>query len=103
MGAVGFRGRGAGSAMTTLSFTPNLLRHVESPKARTEGATVREVMELYFRTNPKVRGYVLDDQGSVRKHVLIFLNQEPIQDRTELSDPVAEGDEIFVMQALSGG
>ena len=89
--------------MTTVIFTPNLFRHVESPRARIEGATVREVMEIYFRTNPGVRGYVLDDQGSVRKHVLIFLNQEPIQDRTELSDPVAEEDEILVMQALSGG
>ena len=89
--------------MTTLSFTPNLQRHVHSPKARIQGATVREVMEVYFRANPKVRSYVLDDQGSVRRHVVIFLNQEPIQDRSALSDPVEEGDEIFVMQALSGG
>ncbi len=89
--------------MTTLSFTPNLYRHVESPRARVEGATVRDVMEMYFRANPSVRSYVLDDQGSVRKHVVIFVNQEPIHDRTELSDPIGEGDEVFVVQALSGG
>lgn len=92
-----------GLMMTSLSFTPNLLRHVESPSARVEGATVREVMEMYFRANPRVRGYVLDDQGAVRKHAAIFVNQEPIHDRTGLSDPIGEGDEIFVVQALSGG
>ena len=37
------------------------------------------------------------------RDVAIFLNQEPIHDRTGLSDPVATSDEIFVAQALSGG
>jgi molybdopterin synthase sulfur carrier subunit len=89
--------------MTTLSFTPNLRRHVKTPTARVEGATVRQVLEGYFQVNPQVRGYVLDDQGTVRKHVAIFLNQELIRDRTGLTDPVAEGDDILVVQALSGG
>ena len=89
--------------MATLSFTPNLRRHVETPAARVEGATLRQVLEGYFQVNPQVRGYVLDDQGTLRKHVAIFLNEELIRDRTGLSDPVAEGDDIFVVQALSGG
>ena len=48
MGAAGFRGRGPGATMTTLSFTPNLFRHVESPGARIEDDTVREVLEFWF-------------------------------------------------------
>ncbi len=89
--------------MTTLSFTPNLRRHVKTPISRVEGATVREVLEGYFQANPQVRSYMLDDQGILRKHVVIFLNKELIRDRTELSDPVGENDDIFVVQALSGG
>ncbi len=89
--------------MTTLNFTPNLLRHVETPAAPVEGTTVRQVLERYFDSNPRVRGYILDDQGAVRKHVAIFLNQKPIHDRTKLSDPVQQSDAIFVAQALSGG
>ena len=89
--------------MTTLSFTPNLLRHVETPDVPVEGATVRQVLEAYFRVNPRVRGYVLDDQGAVRKHVAIFLKQGPIHDRISLSDSVSDQDDIFVIQALSGG
>jgi molybdopterin synthase sulfur carrier subunit len=89
--------------MTTLSFTPNLRRHVETPDASVEGATVRQVLGRYFEANPAVHGYVLDDQGALRRHVAIFVNQEPIRDPVGLSDPVAPSDEIFVVQALSGG
>jgi molybdopterin converting factor small subunit len=89
--------------MTTLSFTPNLRRHVETPGALADGATVRQVLERYFEANPVIRGYVLDDQGALRKHVAIFVNQELIRDRSGLSDPVRDGDDIFVVQALSGG
>jgi len=89
--------------MPTLNFTPNLLRHVNVASAKISGASVREVLETYFKENPQVRSYVLDDQGEVRKHVAIFLNQEIIRDRIALTDAVSENDEIFIMQALSGG
>jgi hypothetical protein len=89
--------------MARLDFTPNLRRHVETPAAGLPGATVGQVLEGYFRANPGVRGYVLDDQGAVRKHVAVFVNRAPIRDRAGLSDPVGEDDEIFVAQALSGG
>ncbi len=89
--------------MTTLNFTSNLQRHVDVPTAQVEGTTVREVLEAYFADNPRVRGYILDDQGEVRKHVAIFLNNELIHDRKRLSDAVSDNDEIYVAQALSGG
>lgn len=89
--------------MVTLNFTPNLLRHVPVPAAQLEGRSVHEVLEHYFQQNPGVRSYVLDDQGAVRKHVAIFLNQEMIKDRVNLSDAVGDNDDIFVAQALSGG
>ena len=89
--------------MATLMFTQNLLRHVETPAARAEGRTVREVLDGYFAANPQVRGYVLDDQGALRKHVAIFRNREAIHDRAGLSDPVGGDDDLFVVQLLSGG
>ena len=87
----------------TLSFTPNLARHLACPEAMVAGSTLGEALADYFAKHPQVRRYLLDDQGALRKHVAIFLNQELIRDREELSDAVAEGDEIFVVQALSGG
>ena len=89
--------------MTRISFTPNLLRHVETPALHVQGATVRSVLDNYFMKNPKVRSYILDDQDCLRKHVAIFLNNELIHDRTGLSDPVCENDNIYIIQALTGG
>ncbi len=89
--------------MATISFTPNLLRHLDTPSTQVNGVTVRQALEEYFTQYPQVRGYILDDQGAVRKHVAIFLNQEPIRDRARQSDAVADHDDLFVAQALSGG
>jgi hypothetical protein len=56
-----------------------------------------------FASEPRLRGYVLDDQGALRRHVAIYANGRPISDRTRLMDAVAQDDEIYVFQALSGG
>ncbi len=89
--------------MARISFTANLERHLPVPPTRAPGATVREVLEGVFAANPPLRSYLLDDQGRVRKHVNIFVNNGLVSDRTRLSDPVREDDEVFVFQALSGG
>jgi len=50
-----------------------------------------------------VRGYVVDEHGELRHHMVVFVNGIACADRRGLSDPVADGDEVVVMQALSGG
>ena len=89
--------------MPRVVFTPNLERHIEAPPAEVSGATVRELLDRVFADNTKLRSYVLDDQARLRKHVVIFINGEMIEDRANLTDEVAEADEVFIMQALSGG
>ena len=73
------------------------------PALAVEGATVREALDAVFVTNPGLRGYVLDDQGRLRRHVVVFVNGEMIEDRERMSDRVEPSSELFVMQALSGG
>ena len=89
--------------MAEVVFTPNLRRHVECPTTAVAGATVREVLERVFADNPRLRGYVLDDQGALRRHMSIFVDGKQLEDRAGLSDPVRPDAEIYVMQALSGG
>lgn len=67
------------------------------------GETVREVMDALASQFPHLDRYVLDERGALRKHVNIFVNNSLIHDRTGLSDRVSQKDEIFVIQALSGG
>jgi hypothetical protein len=89
--------------MPRLVFTPNVQRHLACPPAHVAGRTVREALEAYFALHPTARGYVLDDQGALRPHMVIFVDNEPITDRARLADSVGENSEVFVMQALSGG
>jgi molybdopterin synthase sulfur carrier subunit len=89
--------------MATIRFTRNIQRHVECPDRDVEGATLRDVLEKYFAGNERARGYVLDDQGRLRHHMAVFIDGQQLQDRDHLSDAVAPGAVIDVVQALSGG
>lgn len=89
--------------MARVSFTDNLRRHIDCHERTVAGRSVREVLEAIFDSQPEARGYILDDQGAVRSHVVIFLNNTPIVDRKDLCDVVQDEDELYIMQALSGG
>lgn len=89
--------------MPRVSFTQNLRKHVDTPELEVEGATVREALDAVFAIAPRVRDYVLDEQGALRKHVVVFIDGEQAADRIALSDPLASDADLRVMQALSGG
>jgi hypothetical protein len=89
--------------MAQVKFTPHLQRHLTVPDLDVPGHTVREALDNAFRENPELRGYVLDDQGRLRKHVVVFVDGRIVADRHGLSDSVGPASELFVMQALSGG
>ena len=61
------------------------------------GTTVRDVLESYFARHPLVRTYVFDEQASLRRHVVVFINDQQASDRKQLSDPVPEDAEVHVM------
>ncbi|MEW6306622.1 MAG: MoaD/ThiS family protein [Verrucomicrobiota bacterium] len=89
--------------MPQVRFTQNIQRHVACPTRMVEGTSLREVLEAYFVQTPGARGYVLDDQGALRKHMAIFIDGEPVLDRAKLADPVPKDGIVDVLQALSGG
>jgi molybdopterin synthase sulfur carrier subunit len=89
--------------LVRVSFTQNIQRHVACPTATVSGRTVGDVLNAVFSTNERARGYILDEKGAVRRHLVVFVNGEPIRDRETLTDPVPEDAEVHVMQALSGG
>jgi molybdopterin synthase sulfur carrier subunit len=65
--------------------------------------SLREVLEAAFAAAPELRHYVLDDQGHIRKHVAVFVNQTMLLDRQNLGQQLASGDRVLVIQALTGG
>jgi molybdopterin synthase sulfur carrier subunit len=89
--------------MASVRFTRNIQRHVECPTLDVPGSTLADVLNAYFATNPRARGYVLEDDGRLRKHMALFINGQQIDDRNTLSDTVPSGAVIDVVQSLSGG
>ena len=89
--------------MATVRFTRNIQRHVECPTREIPGTTLRAVLDDYFRENERARGYVLDEQGRIRQHMVVFIDGELVHDRDCLSDSVQPNSLIDVIQALSGG
>ena len=89
--------------MPKVTFTRALERFLKAPPATVEGATLGEALTAVFASRPALRGYLLDDQGALRRHVVVYVNGRPANDRVRLSDPVGPQDEIYVFQALTGG
>jgi molybdopterin converting factor small subunit len=89
--------------MPRVVFTSNLQRHVSCPETRVAADTLGAALAQVFATQPQVRDYVLDEQGHLRKHVVVFIDGRRVRDRERLSDPVLDSSEIHVLQALTGG
>lgn len=89
--------------MPTVDFAPALTRHVPCPRQEVPAGSLAAVLAAAFRAAPALRGYVLDEQGAVRKHVAVFVNGEMIASRSDLSRPLAGADRVHVIQALTGG
>jgi hypothetical protein len=89
--------------MATVFFTPQLQRFTPTPEVETGAATLREALEAAFAINPKLRGYVLDDQGHMRANVVAFIDGRRCEERVRLADPLRPDSRVHVLQALSGG
>ena len=51
---------------------------------------------------PDIRRWVYDKQGELRPQVWFFANRERIS-ADELTNPLKDGDELFIFLALGGG
>jgi len=91
--------------MVQVRFTRHLSRYFPDLADREEvsGSTVAEVVAALDDRHPGLGAYIVDERGSLRRHVNIFLGQEMVHDRMNLLDPVKDGDQLYIFQALSGG
>lgn len=81
---------------------PTPLRSYTAQAANVEagGATVAEVLADLDRQFPGIRFRVVDEQGRLRQHMKVFVNEDVVRD---LATPLDPADEVTLMQALSGG
>jgi sulfur carrier protein ThiS len=90
--------------MAHVAFTRHLLRFFPTlAEGEVPGTTVRELLDELDRRYPGLAAYVVDETGRLRRHVNVFVRDEPVCDRDALTDKVGPADRVFILQALSGG
>jgi sulfur-carrier protein len=90
--------------MAKIKFTSALKRFFPTlTEIEIEGDTVRDVLNNIERIYPGISNYLMQDDGTLRKHVNIFVQGNLIENRQTLNDTVKRNDELLIFQALSGG
>jgi hypothetical protein len=89
--------------MARVHFTTWLRELVPDGPVQAQGSTVGEALDALWTLRPQVRGYVVDEQGRLRKHVCIFADGTRLQHAAALQHRIGPEAELYVMQALTGG
>jgi molybdopterin converting factor small subunit len=63
------------------------------------GATVQELLRALEAAHPATAGWILDERGSIRRHINVFVNGELGARDTAVGDD----DRVDVLPAISGG
>lgn len=84
---------------------PPLLRDSVNGRypVRIAGRTLDEALSALREEHPLLRVHLYDERGRTRPHVLIYLNGDNISWLDSLDVPLRPGDQIHVLQAVSGG
>lgn len=81
------------------AFFPQL----EGRALEVRAANVAEVIAGLEELAPGIGFYVCDERGRLRPHVNVFIGNTMVKDRRTLTDAVADGTKVSILQALSGG
>ncbi|NIK75164.1 molybdopterin converting factor small subunit [Paenibacillus castaneae] len=84
---------------------PSLISDCTGGKSRftLEADTLEEALILLQNTYPLLRVHLFTETGAVRKHVLLFYNEDNLAWIDTYNIPLKRGDRLTVLQAVSGG
>ncbi len=68
-----------------------------------EAETLADALRGMLREYPRLRTHLYDEAMRLRRHVLIFYNDDNIATLADREVPLRAGDRLFVLQAVSGG
>ena len=90
-------------SMAQLHFTRQLARFMDVPTMDVAAPCLRAALDAAFARQPRLRGYVLDEQGALRPNVVIFIDGVRCRERRVLDDALRPDSQVYILQALSGG
>ncbi len=68
-----------------------------------EAATLAGALERLLVEFPRLRPHLYDEEMKLRRHLLIFFNDDNLARIADRSLPLKPGDRLLVLQAVSGG
>jgi sulfur-carrier protein len=90
--------------MALIRFTAALKRFYPNLEpVDIQGNTVAALLSELEKKYPTITDYLIDEHGTMRQHIHIYIGDRMVMDRIALTDAVSDTEEIWVMQALSGG
>ncbi|MGE5193045.1 MAG: ubiquitin-like small modifier protein 1 [Deltaproteobacteria bacterium] len=93
--------------MNVTFWIPAPLRSMTGGRSRlhveTSGTTLHDALEALFAAHPGLRDRVLTEQWEIRQHVNVFVGNSEARSTSGLATPLADGTEISIIPAISGG
>jgi molybdopterin synthase sulfur carrier subunit len=69
-------------------------------RVEAQGAAICDVLDDLDRRYPGLKFRIIDEQDRVRPHMRLFIGRNAARD---IRAPLADGDELLIFGALSGG
>ena len=66
-------------------------------------SNLHAVLDELERRHPALHRSICDETGKVRRHINVFVNTDNMRDCNGLDTPLAPGDEVTILPAVSGG
>jgi molybdopterin converting factor small subunit len=68
-----------------------------------QGQTVAELMDDLLLQYPALKPHLVNDQGSLRPFVNLFLGEENVKDLQGLQTPLKTDDRVLLIPSIAGG
>jgi molybdopterin converting factor small subunit len=91
--------------MTASVRIPTILRSYTggAKEVDADGATLAELLEALDTAHPGIKNRVVDESGSLRRFVNIYVGDEDVRFVGGLEAPVADGAKVSIIPAVAGG
>jgi len=93
--------------MTVTFWVPGPLRSITGGRSHvdveTSGGTLRDALEALVAVHRGIRDRVLTERGEIREHVNVFVGKNEARGAGGLATPLADGIQISIIPAISGG
>lgn len=84
---------------------PTILRTYTGGESevQAEGGTLAEVLDSLDGSYPGIKGRIVDEQGSLRRFVNVYVGNDDVRFLDGLGTTVTDGSQVSVIPAVAGG